>query len=188
MTSSKEATFACAADETVVLLAIAGDDLAFKELVRRRQSWLRTVLRRLTGDPTLADDLCQEAFTKAWRNIGAVQDHRAFVPWLRQIAVRVWMDWARARKNDFEIDDPDASASPRAAGGVETADHRLDLQSALAKLGPGPRTCVILFYAEGMSHSEIASITGLKLGVVKSHIARSTRRLRNDLKEWVEHD
>ena len=56
------------ADERAVLaLAICGDITAFSELVRRRQSWLRNLLRRLCRDPTLADDLAQQVFLQAWR-------------------------------------------------------------------------------------------------------------------------
>jgi RNA polymerase sigma-70 factor (ECF subfamily) len=175
-------------EESVVLLAIAGDDLAFEELVLRRQAWLRTVLRRFCGDPALADDLSQEAFVKAWRGLANLHDHRAFAAWLRQIAVRVWIDWSRAQRLDLDSADPDLLPSSATTGGVNTADHRLDLQSALASLRPGPRLCAVLFYGEGMTHSEIAAATGMSIGVVKSHIARSTQRLRAWLREWATYE
>jgi RNA polymerase sigma-70 factor (ECF subfamily) len=171
-------------DDAVVLKAIAGDDAAFHELVLRRQAWLRSVMRRLANDAILADDLCQEALLKAWRRIGALEDHRAIDFWLRRIAVRTWMDWARAKRLDMRDVDPDTLEDLPAAGGVQTADHRLDLQTAIADLRPGPRACVVLFYGEGMSHSEIAAATGFTIGVVKSNIARATARLRNTLAEW----
>jgi RNA polymerase sigma-70 factor (ECF subfamily) len=171
-------------EAVVVLKAIAGDDAAFHELVLRRQRWLRSVLRRLTNDATLADDLCQEALLKAWRRISDLQDHRAFAAWLRRIAVRVWADRARRQRLDFESVDPDTIENAPATGGVQTADYRLDLQAAISSLRPGPRACVVLFYGEGMSHSEIAAATGMTVGVVKSHIARATKRLRSKLVEW----
>ncbi len=174
-------------EDVVVLKAIAGDDLAFNELVLRRQSWLRSVLRRLSSDAILADDLCQDVLLKAWRNIGALEDHRAFGAWLRRIAVRAWVDWARSRKWNFESIDVDTVADTPVAGGAQTADQRLDLHAAISRLKPGPRACVVLFYGEGMSHSEIATATGLSVGVVKSHIARSTPRLRSYLLEWSKH-
>lgn len=185
--NNPEAKLAGEPEDLVVLMAIAGDDLAFNELVLRRQSWLRSVLRRLSNDANLADDLCQDVLLKAWNKIGTLQDHRLFGAWLRQIAVRVWVDWARSRKWHFESIDGDLIAGSHAAGGVQTADHRLDLQAAISRLRPGPRACVVLFYGEGMSHSEIAAATGLSIGVVKSHIARSTPRLRSYLLEWTKH-
>lgn len=171
----------------VVLRAMAGDDLAFEELVLRRQDWLRSVLRRLCNDASLADDLSQDVLLKAWRNIGALHDHRAFGAWLKRIAVRAWVDWARTRRWNFESIDADAVVNVPTAGGVQTADHRLDLHAAISRLKPGPRACVVLFHGEGMSHSEIATATGLSVGVVKSHIARSTPRLRSYLLEWTKH-
>ena len=169
---------------TDILLAIAGCDVAFKKLVLGRQAWLRSLLRRLSGDAALADDLSQETFVKAWRNISSLDNHKAFAGWLRSIGVRCWVDHVRSRQMSLEDVDPDLSASPARAGGVETADHRLDVQAALETLRPGPRACVVLFYGEGMSHSEVATATGLGVGVVKSHIARSTRRLRRLLQDW----
>lgn len=56
--------------------------------------------------------------------------------------------------------------------------RRVDLERALAKLRPPERLCVVLAYAEGMSHGEIARATGMPLGTVKSHISRGAARLR----------
>lgn len=169
----------------LVLLALSGDDGAFQLLVRLRHAWLRSLLRRVTGEATLADDLSQETFLKAWQRIDTLQDHRLFGPWLRRIAIRVWLDHCRRRKIELESCDFGDTASPPGAGGVETADERMDLESALSSLRPAPRLCVILFYAEGMSHSEVAAATGLTIGMVKTHIARSTQRLRQSLWSWT---
>ena len=169
----------------LVLLALSGDDSAFQLLVRLRHTWLRSLLRRLTGGAALADDLSQEAFLRAWQRIDTLHDHRLFGAWLRRIAIRVWLDHCRRERIEFESDDFGDTASPPGAGGVETADERLDLESALQTLRPAPRLCVLLFYAEGMSHSEVAAATGLTIGMVKTHIARSTQRLRRSLRSWT---
>lgn len=171
-------------EDSVVLLAMAGDDDAFEELVLRRQRWLRNLLRRLSGDATLADDLCQEAFFKAWKALPKLKDHRAFPTWLRQIAVRRWIDASRSVRSELEVADPDLWPIEGASGTAIAADQRLDLQAALATLRPGPRLCVVLHHGEGMSHSEIASLTGISIGVVKSHLSRSTHRLRARLQDW----
>jgi len=60
----------------------------------------------------------------------------------------------------------------------------MDLETALDQLRPAQRMCVVLAYAEGMSHAEIAAVTGLPLGTVKSHVARAAARLRH----WLERD
>ena len=79
-------------------LAALGDDRAFAELVRRRQSTVRGMLRRLSGDATLADDLAQETFVQAWRTLSQLRNAGAFGGWLKQVAVRVWLQHARRTK------------------------------------------------------------------------------------------
>jgi RNA polymerase sigma-70 factor (ECF subfamily) len=160
------------AEAVIVGLARLGDRGAFEELVRRRQSFIRSLLRRLCRNPALADDLAQETFLQAWKQIRALRSAGAFGGWLRQIAVNAWLQHARGSEPFTElIDDPHAGTSP-------TINEQLDLDGALSALHPVARLCVVLSYHEGMSHGEIASVTQLPLGTVKSHITRGTSRLR----------
>lgn len=167
-----------AAEEAVVALAIGGDDRAFAELVRRRQKPVRDLLRRLCGDHALADDLAQKVFVRAWRGIGALRDPGAFGGWLKRVAVSAWITEARRAAAPIDHDEgawlaaPDPAPSPqRVAGG-------LDLERALARLGPAERLCVVLAHGEGMTHGEIAEATRLPLGTVKSHVLRGTEKLK----------
>jgi RNA polymerase sigma-70 factor (ECF subfamily) len=157
---------------------MSGDDVAFGELVRRRQKRVRDMLRRLCGNHALADDLAQKTFVQAWRGIRALRDPGAFGGWLKRVAVNAWL--AESRRVPAPIDDdPDAflvAADPapspeRGAGGI-------DLERALARLGPAERLCVVLAHGEGMTHAEIAEATGLPLGTVKSHVLRGSDKLR----------
>jgi RNA polymerase sigma-70 factor (ECF subfamily) len=165
-----------AADElSVVVCAIAGDDNAYGELVRRRQSTLRQLCRHLCRDPALADDLAQQAFLQAWRTISTLKSPAAFDGWLKRIAVNVWLQKARAEQPWTSTND--LGALPEEI--TQPALHeRLDLDSALATLPPPVRVCITLAYAERMSHREISEATGLPLGTVKSHITRGAARLR----------
>ena len=164
------------ADERAVLtLAISGDTHAFSELVRRRQSWLRNLLRRLCRDPALADDLAQQVFLQAWRSLRNLRSADAFGAWLRRLAINTLRAHVRARKGALtENTDVDETASPDSRMGGE----QLDLDRALASLSGDERLCIVLAYSEGMSHSEINEATGLPLGTVKSHIRRGAERLR----------
>jgi RNA polymerase sigma-70 factor (ECF subfamily) len=165
-----------APDAALVLRARNGDDHAFGELVRRRQGPVRGLLRRVSGDAALGDDLAQETFLRAWRTLAQLRDPGAFGGWLRQIAVNTWLQHARKARlpmDDIE-DHMHGLASPSGAGAAE----RLDLDAALARLRAPERLCVTLSYAEGLSHAEIAQSTGLPLGTVKSHVARGAARLR----------
>jgi len=164
------------ADElSVVALAIAGDDLAYGELVRRRQGSIRNLFRRLCRDSALADDLSQQTFLQAWRSIDMLKSPAAFGAWLRRLAVNIWLQRVRAERSRPEV--AELGEAPEDATRM-TVNEQLDLDSVLATLAPDVRLCITLAYAERMSHSEIADATGLPLGTVKSHINRGAARLR----------
>src|ERR1700712_2822101 len=134
------------------------------------------MLRRLCGDASLADDLAQDTFVQAWRTLAQLRNAGAFGGWLKQVAVRTWLQHARRAKLPLEtLDEADNAAAP------EFAD-RLDLERALERLNPPQRLCVVLSYGEGLSHGEIADSTGWPLGTVKSHVARGGARLKQWLK------
>jgi RNA polymerase sigma-70 factor (ECF subfamily) len=164
-----------AAEAGLIALARRGGDSAFEELVRRRQTWIRGLLRRWSGDAQLADDLAQEAFVRAWKNLPRLESPAAFGGWLRQIALNVWLDYTRRRNVSLT-----ALEDGEAADEVSHADAgaALDLERALAALRPPERLCIVLALAEGMTHAEVARATGLPLGTVKSHVARGTAKLR----------
>jgi len=171
------------ADElSVVMCAIAGDDSAYGELVRRRQGAIRQLLRRLCRDPAVADDLAQQTFLQAWRSIHTVKSPAAFGGWLKRLAVNVWLQKARAERPWRHTDDLDSVPE---LGAQPTLAERLDLDGALATLPPDVRLCITLAYAERMSHREICEATGLPLGTVKSHITRGAARLRELLGAYV---
>lgn len=157
---------------------MSGDTAAFSELVRRRQSWLRNLLRRLCRDHTLADDLAQQVFLQAWRSLRTLRSTSAFGAWLRRLAVNVWLAHVRSGSGG-EIAPPQSCEPEPVDAAVEMeGQHRLDLDRALARLSGDERLCVVLAYSEGMSHGEIVAATGLPLGTVKSHIRRGSERLR----------
>jgi len=167
------------ADElTVIAAAIAGDDGAYGELVRRRQGSIRQLFRRLCRDPALADDLSQQTFLQAWRHIDKLKSPAAFAGWLRRLAINIWLQRVRAerpRAATEGLDDlPEEPAQP-----ATLLNEQLDLDSALASLPPTVRLCITLAYAERMSHREICEATQLPLGTVKSHITRGAARLRD---------
>lgn len=170
-------TYHGAPESGLVVLARDGDEAAFEELVRRRQGAVRGLLRRLSGDPVLGDDLAQEAFLQAWRTLSQLRMPAAFGGWLRQITLNQWLQHARRVRIPTETLETHDVVSGR---GTDPA-RRLDLDAALARLKPPERLCVVLAHGEGMTHSEIAHATGLPLGTVKSHVMRGSARIR----EWL---
>jgi RNA polymerase sigma-70 factor (ECF subfamily) len=165
--------------DTLVVLARRGDDQAFAELVSRHQSKLRNLLRRLSNDPALADDLAQQAFLEAWRSIKHLRSSGAFGAWLKKVAVNTWLKHSRSKDPLNAVEDkPDMSVI------VERSpiDEEIDLDRALAVLSKPERLCIVLSYHQGMSHGSIAEFTGMPLGTVKSHINRGIQQLRELLK------
>lgn len=162
-------------ERIVVLRAMAGDDGSFQELVLRHQARIRSLIRRSLGDGA-ADDIAQEVFLKAWRNLRSLRDASVFGAWLRRIAVHAIVDRVRSRP-DLETVLSEDLADDRASDAA-MADARLDLQGALSRLTPGQRLCILLVHGEGLTHREAADESGLPIGTVKSHIARATPLLR----------
>jgi RNA polymerase sigma factor (sigma-70 family) len=175
------AALSSAAEAVVVALAAGGDDAAFTELVRRRQGWLRSLLRRLTREPALADDLAQQALIVAWQKLPQLRAPAAFGGWLRSLAVNLWLQDRRAQR-EVPLADAAGVLAVRPAAGTDPSTA-IDLDRLLANLKPGERLGVVLCHAEGMSHAEISALTGWPLGTVKSNIARGAARLRESLGE-----
>ncbi len=174
-----------ASEAMVVGLAQTGDADAFADLVRRRQSWLRNLMRRFCGDPVLADDLAQDVFLQAWRKLGTLKQPDKFGGWLRSLALNVWLQYLRKKDalRDAHLEDETASAL-----GVAPAGLKVDLDRALGMLAPAARTCIVLNYHEGLTHGEIAAATGMAVGTVKSHIKRGSARLKEILAAYGKED
>jgi len=164
----------------LVSLARSGDRKAFAELVRRRQSPIRNLMRRCCNDYTLADDLTQQVFLKVWLGIRKLRKASAFSGWLKRVAVSVWLQHIRKK---------DTLTGASETSGSELPQHDqtgivLDLDRALVKLPDTVRLCVVLSYSEGMSQAEIAKLTDMPLGTVKTHIRNGARQLQQLLSAY----
>ena len=170
-----------AADTLVIALACAGDDSAFAEVMHRRHARVRKFMYHLCRTPSLGDDLAQQVFLTAWRSVKQLRSAAAFDGWLKRIMVTTWLEELRRNKLAYAAElDADSMGSYH-----DTTAERLDLDGALALLPPEARLCVVLAYNDGLSHPEIAALTGLPLGTVKSHIARGAARLRETLAAYA---
>ena len=162
----------------VVGLARTGDRDAFEELVRRYQSSIRNLMRRCSGDPALADDLAQQSLLQAWLKLRTLKQVGAFGGWLRRLSISMWLQHVRKQER---FDDASRADEPSTA---DSPALGLDLDDALGTLSPAVRLCIVLSYHEGMSHPEVAEVTGIPLGTVKSHITRGSTRLRQALVDY----
>lgn len=169
-------------DSDIVRRVVQHDDReGFCELVRRHQSDVRNLLRRLTaGDHALADDLAQEAFIRAFRCLKSFQGTAKFSTWLYRIAYNVFLSSARGRAS--EKWDPIEKA--RDIPGPDQSDEGLagiDLEKAFRNLTGTERATLTLAYGKGMTHAEIAQALGSPLGTVKTHIARAKEKVKQTL-------
>jgi len=173
----------------MVSLARNGDRGAFAELVRRRQSSIRSLMRRSCNDATLADDLAQQVFLQVWQKIRTLKHADAFGGWLKRVAISVWL--LHQRKKDplhgaleLETELAETELTETELVQHESTGAGMDLDRALATLSDTGRLCVVLSYQQGMSHAEIADVMELPLGTVKSQILRATTRLRQMLSAY----
>ena len=118
-------------------------------------------------DAAAAEDIAQEAFLAAVRNLDRFDRRRPFAPWLHRIVVNRAIDWARARALRAELESPDALPAPERERDV--SDTTLD---ALAALPPDQRAVVVLRYVLEYTPGEIAELLGLPRGTINSRLRR----------------
>jgi RNA polymerase sigma factor (sigma-70 family) len=159
-------------DVELAALAAAGGRREFGELVRRHGSAVRALLRRMGAQPSLADDIAQDAFIQAFERCAEFRGEGTFAAWVKRIAARLYIKRiAKEARYVAEIENDEAAAGPDPAGLV-------DLDEALKALSEPERLCVSLCHGAGMAHSEIATALNLPLGTVKSHVKRGLDKLR----------
>ena len=161
-------------DTELVARVLAGDDRrAFAELVRRHQSAVRGLLRRLcAGDAAAADDLAQETFLKAYRSLEGWRGDGKLSTWLYRVAWNGWASQARRRPApEVEVEAP-----PR--DHAEAAIDRHDLERALGALRHEERAALALAYGQDVSHEEAAAILDCPVGTLKTNILRGKEKLR----------
>jgi RNA polymerase sigma-70 factor, ECF subfamily len=174
-------------DAALVLRVLTRDDRgAFAEIVRRHQSLVRTLLRRLTcGDAALADDLAQESFLRAYRGLARYRGEARLSSWLYRVAYNVFLAH-RARVRPEPLPPTPLDAVADAEAGADRALLQHDLERAMAALSPPERAALTLAYRDGASHAEVASILGCPLGTAKTHILRGKEKLERHLGAWAD--
>lgn len=172
----------------------------FTELVRRHQAHVERLLYHLAPDWSDRADLVQEVWIRAYRNIKRLQDPVKFRSWLSRIATNLFYDELRRRKRhqpsisldaprqtgDGEMDWEVATGDPGPAEDLATQEFYDRLRQAIAELPEAFRTTIMLRELDGLAYEEIAEITGVSLGTVKSRIARARQRLQLELQDYVE--
>ena len=182
--------------ELIARVVVRDDRHAFSELVRRHQSAVRTTLRRLTGgNHALADDLAQETFMLAYRNLASFRQEAKFSTWLYRIATNAYLAEARKRKEELlgdrdsgVADDESGDAPDDDAGGPDperAASLSMDMQRAMEVLSDAERAAIVQCYNNDLSHEEAAQVLDCPVGTVKSHILRAKQKMKARLAAWA---
>ncbi|MFO1393589.1 MAG: RNA polymerase sigma factor [Steroidobacteraceae bacterium] len=158
--------------------ARSGDPGAHEAIYRAFEVPVRTLARRLVPRRAAADDLAQDVFVEVLTRLSQFDGRGSFAGWVRAITVNRCLmhlrsPWQRARRA-LDAEGEQAWADP-------AADHpvkELDLERALAQLGPMPRVVVWLHDVEGYTHAEIGALCGATASFSKSQLARAHERLR----------
>ena len=169
--------------DLVARVLLEDDHHAFAELVRNHQSAVRGLLRQLTrSDLALADDLAQETFLRAYKNIRSFRGEAKFSTWLYRIAYNCFREEARKRKELVGIDESQLEAEQDPQTVNPALKH--DLMHALQLLPLHERSAILLCCQNGLSHDEAARVLDIPLGTVKTNVLRGREKLKKMLAAW----
>ncbi len=171
-----------------------GDRRAFDELVRRHRDRIFNLCYWSLNDYQEADDTAQDVFIKLFQSIDTFRQDAAFSTWLYRIAVNTCKNkqkslYFRLLKKRKSIDQPDIGGrirepdDPAASPGrqLDAKESAETIHRAIQTLAKKKRTVLLLRDIEGMTYDEIAEITGLKMGTVRSTLARARDELKQKL-------
>ena len=189
-------------DADVVTLAQQGREAAFRELIRRYERPVFSLVFRMVRDREVAEDLAQETFIKVLNHVDKYRPEFKFSSWLFKIANNVAIDHMRKR----QLETISIDGSPHAATAAEIQATSFDVEArgesaldeleskelgsaierAIGHLRPEYRNCIMLRHVEGRSYEEIAATLDLPLGTVKTYIHRARHELRRALEHLRE--
>ena len=186
-------------DADVVALAQQGREPAYRELIRRYERPVFSLVYRMVRDRELAEDLTQDTFIKVLSHIDKYRSEFKFSSWLFKISNNVAIDHLRRR----QLDTVSMDGSPHATNAdltdatsfelptqdetplqeLEARELGSEIERAIGRLRPEYRACILLRHVEDKSYEEIAATLDLPLGTVKTYIHRA----RIELRDLLEH-
>lgn len=161
-----------------------GDRQAFGELVRRHRAGVVNVVYRMCGDAALAEEAAQEAFLRAWQNLGRYNPRYAFRNWVYRIALNVAVDALRRERPTADLsDEAPASAAESPEAWLERKQQAEQVQRAVLALPPASRAVLVLREYEALSYHEIAEALDIPVGTVMSRLNYARGQLRRALSQ-----
>ena len=183
-------------DAAAVALARDGDSEAFRTLVDRHSRAVYRIAHRMTGSPADAEDVVQETFLRAYRQIGRFESRANFGTWLHRIAVNCSIDLIRSRPHREAAHDATdleefigAEVTEAAPDSPErlmlSSEVQTRIQAAMGSLSHMERAAFALRHFEGHSIEEISRLLGSKTSATKHSIFRAVRKMRVALEPFV---
>lgn len=167
-------------DSDLVAATLGGNSGAFATLVERYDRAVYHLAYRTVRDPEEARDATQEAFFKAYRSLRTFKPGAKFSTWIFAIAYHACCDRLNRRKrySNEEFPEDRADAAPGPAEQAVAMDDARRLHVAIGRLPEKYRTVITLYHLQGKQYEEIATVLGVPIGTVKTHLFRAKEHLR----------
>jgi RNA polymerase sigma-70 factor (ECF subfamily) len=168
-------------DDALVVQTRQGDSAAFEALIRLHQRMIFSLAYRMTGSAADAEDLTQETFIRAYRQIGSYRAASKFSTWLYRIAVNACLNWRARETLRAEVQSGWVETHGAPQLGAETAPDRNDtgrcVHAALLKLPAKQRAAIMLTAYDGLNHAEAAEVLGCSETTVSWRIFVARKKL-----------
>jgi len=186
-------------DLALINAAIGGDQLAFRELMKKYRDAIFNLIYRIIRDRAQVEDLTQETFVKAFASLRNFNREYAFSTWLYKIATNSSIDYIRKKKlhtmsinkpvshgdSDYSIELPDSTYEPDRV--IIRDQKSVIIAEAIDRLPPKYRKVIVMRHNEERDYAEIAKILKIPIGTVKAHIFRARELLYKYLRERISH-
>ena len=186
--SERREGLAAATDQEIVALARAGHEPAYRELIRRYERPLFSLVFRMVRERELAEDLAQETFVKALNALDSYRPEFKFSTWIYKIAHNSAVDHLRrhAGRERSLVNGPEGDNYdlPIESGRLtpeqesEREERRLEIETVVKSLPSTYRELIVLRHSQDLTYEEIVDVTGLPLGTVKNRLFRAREMMR----------
>lgn len=174
-------------DQALIDRCLSGDNRAFNDLINCYKRQIFALIFRIVNDQNDAEDIAQETFIKAFRNLSSYNPSYPFITWLFKIAHNSAIDFLRARKpeslsihdeeNPLEIEDTDLSLEEK----IESASQQELIERTLGSLPPLYREILVLRHQQELSYEEISDTLNIPVGTVKIRLFRARDIMKQKL-------
>jgi len=169
-------------DETLVTRTRQGDAAAFEALIRQHQHMIYSLTYRMTGSLADAEDLTQETFLRAWRQIGSYRAASKFSTWLYRIAINACLNWRERETLRVEVQAgwAETNGAPEMGGERTLARNETgrSVHAALLRLPAKQRAAIMLTVYDGLNHAEAAEALGCSETTVSWRVFAARRKLQ----------